>query len=321
MPHAIHFSSVMLNRRLLLLYLASFTATSGAQTLRTFTENFFPRDQECLWIGIKTEDAIFEGSLPFHVRQIHSMETLDKRLSTLDFGNSLRKCVVLHCGWLLQTGELEHLIGITRKFWPFQLQLFVTGVVPLFEATDSSPLLAQRWKVPAQALLLREETGKPPQFGGGYMPTALTQMLIMVHFSFPGQVLLFSSCPELDSPPRLERIFSTEGLKRVSLGTHQCQQIKLLQGQRLNVTSFGVTPFVIFNGRKVIGVDPNILEIIGEKFGFTFQITWGGDFGARNPKTGIWSGVTGQVKTFFQGHEQESCLKAQVCFQHLVLGG
>ncbi|TRY70440.1 hypothetical protein TCAL_06521 [Tigriopus californicus] len=244
--------------------------TSGAQTLKTFTENFFPRDQECVWISIDTKDAIFESSLPLYVKQIHSMETLDEKLSKLDFGNRLQKCVILHCGRLLKTEETEHLVGITGKFWPFKLQLFVTGVVPLFKPMGSSPLLAQRWKVPAQALLLREETG---------------------------QLLLFSSCPELDSPPMLAQIFSEDGASTVSLGAHQCQEIKLLEGKQLNVTSFGVTPFVIFNGRSVIGVDPQILTIIGEKFGFTYRITWGGDFGARNPKTGLWSGVTGQVAT------------------------
>ena len=69
-----------------------------------------------------------------------------------------------------------------------------------------------------------------------------------------------------------------------------------LQGRRLRVSAFGVAPYVIL-GRDgtVRGVDPDVISMLARKFGFSFDVSWGRFFGAKDPETGEWTGLVGQV--------------------------
>ena len=66
----------------------------------------------------------------------------------------------------------------------------------------------------------------------------------------------------------------------------------------MRVGAFGVPPYAIFDGRSVRGVDSDIVAMIARKFGFTFELSWGRFFGDKDPKTGEWTGLLGQVECF-----------------------
>ena len=71
---------------------------------------------------------------------------------------------------------------------------------------------------------------------------------------------------------------------------------KSLKGSQLKVSVMGSPPYVVY-GRKMRGVDLDLLNILGEKFQFSYQLKLERSWGRKDSKTGNWStGTIGSVQ-------------------------
>ena len=84
----------------------------------------------------------------------------------------------------------------------------------------------------------------------------------------------------------------------------RCPAFRPLKGRHFNVSAFGVAPYVIFNGKRIAGVDQDVFKILGQIFGFTFAAKWGRSFGSRDPKTGLFNGITREAWMFQENNPE-----------------
>ena len=72
-----------------------------------------------------------------------------------------------------------------------------------------------------------------------------------------------------------------------------------LKGAIVNVSSFGIPPYIIrsSNGTALqAGVDIDIINIVGQKLKFTPNFVLSKTWGSRNQDSGQWVGTVGEVR-------------------------
>ena len=75
-----------------------------------------------------------------------------------------------------------------------------------------------------------------------------------------------------------------------------CSNAKLaMKGKQFVVAAFGASPYIIFQRPSFGGIDANIMEILAEKFQFTFRFTIPRGYGTYS--NGSWTGLVGMVGT------------------------